>query len=98
MEVSLLQAASDSVTWPEATVAVGGIALVTAIVVVAIWQVFASWRARMSVAREDAYRKLAEDSAGSQHRMVEQQEAMATDIASLKSKVDGIEKLLREVG
>jgi hypothetical protein len=45
--------------WPEAAVAIAGIALVGGVVVVVVWQALATWRARIAVAREEAYRELA---------------------------------------
>jgi hypothetical protein len=50
-------------TWPEAAVAIAGVALVGAIAVVVIWQALATWRTRITVAREHAYRQLAEQTA-----------------------------------
>jgi hypothetical protein len=50
-------------SWPDAAVAIAGVALVTAVVVVLIWQALATWRARMEVSREEAYRRLAEQTA-----------------------------------
>ena len=61
MSHTLLLAASSS--WPEAAVAISGIALIGSIAVVVIWQALATWRTRIAVGREEAYRKLAEDTA-----------------------------------
>ena len=44
-------------SWPDAMVAVAGIALITVITVVVVIQLAATWRARVSVAREDGYRQ-----------------------------------------
>jgi len=79
-------------------IAVGGIAMITVITAVAIWQVLASWRARMSIAREDAYRKLAEENLSAQTRLVVQQQRIADDVTSINERVAGIEKLLKDVG
>jgi hypothetical protein len=98
MHWSLLQTADGGTDWPEAMIAVGGIAMVTIIAAIAIWQVLASWRARMSVAREEAYRKLAEESNANQERVLAQQQTIATDLSGLREKVEGIEKMLRDVG
>jgi hypothetical protein len=46
--------------WPEAAVAIAGIALVGGVIVVVVWQALATWRARIAVAREEAYRELAQ--------------------------------------
>ena len=47
-------------SWPEAAVAIAGIALVGSVVVVVVWQALATWRTRIAVAREEAYRRLAD--------------------------------------
>src|SRR5690606_17949769 len=98
MPALLLQAADNGHSWPDAIIVIGDIAMVTIIVVVAIWQVFASWRSRMSVAREEAYRKLAEDSMALQKQLAEQQTRMERDLATISGRVCGIEKVLEEVG
>jgi flagellar biosynthesis/type III secretory pathway M-ring protein FliF/YscJ len=56
-----LTAAATS--WPEAAVAIAGIALVASVTVVVIWQALATWRIRIAVAREQHYRALAEQTA-----------------------------------
>jgi hypothetical protein len=68
-ELNVLIAAESSVAdWPEAAVAIAGIALVTSVVVVALWQLLATWRARMAGSREAQYRQLAEQSVEAQAR------------------------------
>ena len=56
-----LTAASTS--WPEAAIAIAGVALVGAVAVVVIWQALLTWRTRMAVTREEQYRELAEQTA-----------------------------------
>jgi cytochrome c-type biogenesis protein CcmH/NrfG len=58
MLIELPIAAQES--WPEAAVAIAGIALVGSVVVVVVWQALATWRTRIAVAREEAYRRLAD--------------------------------------
>jgi hypothetical protein len=50
-------------SWPDAAIAIAGVALVGSIVVIVVWQALATWRTRISASREDAYRKLAEQTA-----------------------------------
>ncbi len=64
--------------------------LITIIIVVVVWQLFGTWRARASLAREEAYRKLVEDTASAQRQI-------AGDLSDLRARVETIEKLLREV-
>jgi hypothetical protein len=61
MEIGTVTAAATS--WPEAAVAIAGVALVASVAVVVIWQALATWRARIEVTREQAYRELAEQTA-----------------------------------
>jgi hypothetical protein len=55
--------AAAATTWPEAAIAIAGIALVASVSVVVVWQALATWRARIAVTREEAYRRLAEQTA-----------------------------------
>jgi hypothetical protein len=92
MDAALLQT-----SWPDAFVAVGGTLMITVVLGVAIWQVMASWRARMSIAREDAYRQLAETTASAQTRLADQQQEIVISLATLRDRVGRIEKVLQEV-
>ena len=62
-------AATESTTWPEAAIAIAGVALVASVAVVVVWQALATWRARIAVTREEAYRKLAERTADELHEI-----------------------------
>jgi hypothetical protein len=84
-------------SWSESAIAIAGIAMVTVIAAVAIWQVFASWRARMSIAREEAYRKLAEESATTQRRLLDLQDSLLGAISDVRTRVTGIEQTLRQI-
>jgi hypothetical protein len=64
-------------SWPEAAVAIAGVALVGAVIVVVVWQALATWRARIAVTREEAYRTLAEQT--------------ANDLRELRERVHGRE-------
>ena len=61
MGFELLTAASTS--WPEAAVAIAGVALVGSVAVVVVWQALATWRTRIAVTREEKYRALAAQTA-----------------------------------
>jgi hypothetical protein len=61
MTFELLTAADTS--WPDAAVAIAGVALVASVAVVVVWQALATWRTRIEVAREQHYRDLAEQTA-----------------------------------
>ncbi len=94
----LLQESSSSGTqWPDALIASAGIAMVTAITVVVIWQFFVSWRARVSAAREDAYRDLSARFASTQEQLVVDQGRVAADLSEVKARIENVERILREV-
>ena len=78
-------------------IAVGGIAMVTIVVVVVVWQVFLSWRAKMSIAREN-YRQLAEVGGESQRSILEQQHRLSNDLASVNQRLANVERILQQVG
>jgi hypothetical protein len=89
---------ADTTSWPEAAIAIFGILLVTTIASVAIWQVFGTWRARMSVAREAAYRQLAEEATSVQRRVAEGLERATAELSELRTRTTELERLLKEVG
>jgi hypothetical protein len=60
--MDLVFAAADT-TWPEAAIAIAGVALVGSVAVVVVWQALATWRTRIAITREEAYRHLAEQTA-----------------------------------
>jgi F0F1-type ATP synthase membrane subunit b/b' len=64
--------------------------VIAAVIIVVIWQVFGTRRAMAVVARDEAYRKLAEQSAEAQQHMMD-------DLADLRQRVASIEKLLKEI-
>jgi hypothetical protein len=54
--------------WAEAVFILGSFVAIMAAVIVLGWQGFVTWRSRTSVAREEAYRKLAEQATEAQSR------------------------------
>jgi flagellar biosynthesis/type III secretory pathway M-ring protein FliF/YscJ len=68
-----LTAATTS--WPEAAIAIAGVALVASVAVVVVWQVLATWRTRIAVTRDQQYRALAEQT--------------ARDLAQIKQRLGG---------
>jgi hypothetical protein len=70
MELGTMIAAADT-TWPEAAIAIAGIALVTSVAVVVVWQALATWRTRIAVTREEAYRNLAQQTMLELHELNE---------------------------
>jgi hypothetical protein len=84
-------------SWPQALIALGGIALVGAVLCVAMWQIFATGRAHMQSNREKAYRKLAEDSAETQVRISTELERMNAELTELRRQTAELARVLQEV-
>lgn len=70
--------------------AFGLMLLITVIIVVVIWQLFATRRAHAALARDEAYRKLAEEA-------TQDQQKTAEDMADVRERLERIEQVLKEV-
>jgi biopolymer transport protein ExbB/TolQ len=75
----------------------GLLALITILIVVVIWQSFTTRRARMSVEREEAYRRLAEQLTDAQQINAQEQHNLSKSVDEIQTRIAAIEKLLREV-
>ncbi|HZN19485.1 MAG TPA: hypothetical protein VFB84_15090 [Micromonosporaceae bacterium] len=84
-------------TWPEAAAGIAAITLLGMIVAVVIWQAGTLWRARMMVAREEAYRSLAEQATQVQQRTVQQLEQVRAELSGLRERSDEMRRVLTEV-
>ena len=83
--------------WPDAAVAIAGILLALSIIVAVILSIASTLRARMSVQREEAYRKLAEDSQIALTRTANQLERAVAELGELKSRTGELERVLKAV-
>ena len=81
----------------ESFLALIGLLLLTIIIVVALVQGFASYRARSDLTREEAYRKLSEQAAAAEQKNVEEQKKIAATLEEMRNHLVAIEKILREV-
>lgn len=84
-------------SWPEAAVAIAGVVLVLAVSVAVIAAVASTLQARMSVQREVAYRKLAEDSAAAQNRTADELQRAVSELGELRSRTGELERLIKTV-
>jgi hypothetical protein len=84
--------------WPLAIFLIGFFIAIAAVLIVAIWQGFASYRARVSVAREGAYRQLADDAIRAQERTADRLDRTAAELAELRAHTAELERMLKEVG
>ena len=92
----------DGMSWPDAFFLSVSTVVVFAVVIVAIWQAFKTWQAkvaaRVAIAQDDAYRSLAEQVTAAQRIVADEQRRLANDVATQGSRLSAIEKLLRDVG
>ena len=72
-------------------------ALFTIVVVVLLVQAFGAYKAKMSLAREEAYRKLAEQSTAAAQKAADEQQKIAASLEDMQTRLAAIEKILREV-
>ncbi len=84
--------------WPEAAIAIAGIAFVTVVISVAIWQILATGRAGLSARREQAYRQVAEEVVETQRRVSAELEKAVAELTQLRRQTGELERLLKEVG
>jgi hypothetical protein len=82
----LLAAVETQDNWPEAAIAIAGIALVGSVIIVAVWQLLATWRTRMVGSRETEYRKLAEQSLEAQTRMAAGLEQVLAELRRIRER------------
>jgi len=94
----LFLAGDDGFGWPLAIFLVGFFTCIATVLVVIIWQIFMTYRARMSIARESAYRQLADDAVRAQERTADRLERAAADLSELRQRTAELERMLKEVG
>lgn len=85
-------------SWPEASIAIAGVAFVTVVASMLIWQIFATGRTGLSAKRENAYQELAQASSESQARTVKALEEAVAELTDLRRRVAELERLLKDVG
>lgn len=88
-----LAAADDVGAWVGAVGAAGFFLLL----IVIVWQVAATWRARMLAAREEQYKQLAQKYAELLEDNVELQRRSLEEQAETRRSVASMEKMMREI-
>jgi CHASE1-domain containing sensor protein len=84
-------------SWPDAAVAIAGVILVLGVSIAVIAAVASTLQARMSVQREIAYRKLAEESATAQNRTADELQRTAAALGDLRERTGELERLIKTV-
>jgi hypothetical protein len=85
-------------SWAEASIAIAGIVFVMVVASVLIWQIFSTGRTGLSAKRENAYRKLAEESTEAQERTADTLEKAVAELADLRGRTAELERMLKDVG
>jgi hypothetical protein len=104
MDVLILFAQVDSSTindqfnWPLAFFMVGTTVAIAMATCIVAWQALATWRSRMSIAREEAYRNVTQDLARFQSRIADSLERSASELTELRQRTAELERMLKEVG
>jgi hypothetical protein len=83
--------------WPAAAIAIAGIACLTIIVTVAIWQVFSTGRSSIGASRGKEYKKLAEELAGMQRETTSELQKANEALAQLRGQTEELERGLKEL-
>jgi hypothetical protein len=84
--------------WAQAIFIIGIFTAILAAATIVVWQLLVTWRSRMSIAREEAYRKLAEQVVEAQAKTADSLETATADLADLRRRMAEVERMLKEVG
>lgn len=87
----------NSNDWTEIVGAIGVFVLLTAVVTLAIWQFGATWRARAVLARDTQYRAIADKSALVQESTERQLAEIGGRLAEMQSRLQSMERILKDV-
>jgi hypothetical protein len=83
--------------WPQAISIVAVFTMITAVAVTFILGAVASWKARLLAAREDSYRRLAEEANALQRDTQHALERTAAELSELRVRTAELERMLKEV-
>jgi predicted secreted hydrolase len=89
-------AATDT-GWPEAAIAIAGIAFITIVLSVTIWQAFATGRLGMTGRRDKEYRKVIDELTAVQRNTTGELQKANDALAELRNQISELEQGIREV-
>jgi uncharacterized protein HemX len=95
--MSTLLAATGDVNWPVAAIAIAGIAFLTIVVSVAIWQVFGTGRTAIEGHKDQEYRKLVDELSAVQRDATAEVRRANEALAQLRGQIEELEQDVREV-
>ncbi|MFI5959852.1 hypothetical protein [Cryptosporangium sp. NPDC051539] len=77
--------------------AIGIFTFITIVVTVTIWQLFATWRAKAALTREDEYRELAAQAVAGQKASNKHLADLSGQLSDLRGRMTKLEQVLTEV-
>jgi hypothetical protein len=84
-------------SWPEAAVAIAGIAFVTVVISVLIWQIFGTGRTAIAGEHDKEYRKLVDELTAVQKETTGELQRANEALAQLRAQTRELEAGLKEV-
>ena len=87
----------SSTDWQEIIGTIGAFVLVSTVIVVSIWQVASTVRARAVLARESEYKKLADKAVLVQESTERQLAELGGRLAEMQSRLQSFERILKDV-
>jgi Tfp pilus assembly protein PilO len=72
--------------------------LATVLIVVGMWYRSAELRAKAKLAYDDAYKRIAEEAVKAQAETVAELSAIQSSLADVRARLEGVEKVLKDVG
>lgn len=94
MNDSLMMTAADPAGVWAAALGTGGVFL---LLIVVVWQIAATWRARMLAAREREYKDLATKYARLLEDNMEMQRRVLEELSETRQSVGSMERMMREI-
>jgi TolA-binding protein len=83
--------------WPEAAIAIAGIAFVTIVVSVAIWQIFGTGRTAIQAGKGKEYRDLVDELSAVQRDTTAELQRANEALAQLRGQIEELERDVKEV-
>ncbi len=94
--MTLLAAASD-VGWPAAAIAIAGIAFLTVVVSVALWQIFGTGRTAIQSQQDQEYRKLVDELSAVQRETTAELQQTNAALSHLRTQIEELGHSVSEV-
>jgi uncharacterized protein YoxC len=83
--------------WPEAAIAIAGIAFITIVLSVTIWQIFGTGRTAIAKGHDKEYRKVVDDLAAVQQKTTAELQKANEALAQLRGQIAELEQTVKEV-